>query len=106
MFMRKAISVTLSSDNLLWLKGQATQSGRGSVSDLLDRLVTEARDSGWADASSVRSVVGTVDLPDDDPALETADAHIRALFAASARQPLMVRERPAVTKGTRRARRG
>ena len=71
--MRKAVSITLSSDNLLWLKGQVTQAGRGSVSELLDRLVTEARGSGWADASAVRSVVGTVDLPDDDPGLETAD---------------------------------
>ena len=106
MFMRKAVSVTLSSDNLLWLKGQVTQSGRGSVSELLDRLVSEARGAGWADASAVRSVVGSVDLPDDDPGLDTADAYVRALFAASARQPLIVRERPAATKAAKRTRRG
>jgi hypothetical protein len=104
--MRKAISVTLSADNLLWLKGQVTQSGRGSVSELLDRLVTEARGSGWADASAIRSVVGTVDLPEDDPGLETADTYVRTLFAASARQPLMVRERPAARKAAKRTRRG
>ena len=104
--MRKAISITLSADNLLWLKGQVTQSGRGSVSELLDRLITEARGAGWADASAVRSVVGTVDLPDDDPGLETADAYLRTLFAASARQPLIVRERPAATRTAKRTRRG
>ena len=43
MNMRKAISITLSEDNLLWLRGQAARSARGSVSELLDRLVAEAR---------------------------------------------------------------
>lgn len=104
--MRKAISITLSSDNLLWLKGQAAQSGRGSVSELLDRLVSEARSSGWADASAVRSVVGTVDLPDDDPGLETADAYVRGLFATSARQPMLLRERAGTKRTVKRAGRG
>jgi hypothetical protein len=101
--MRKAISVTLSSDNLLWLRGQATQSSSGSVSELLDRLVSEARSSGWAEPSGIRSVVGTVDLPDDDPGLETADAYVRTLFAASTRQPMMVRERAGAKPKTKRA---
>ena len=91
--MRKAISITLSQDNLLWLKGQAAQSSRKSVSELLDQIVTDARGAGWADSASVRSVVGTVDLPEDDSDLETADAYIRTLFSTSARQPMVVRER-------------
>jgi hypothetical protein len=102
--MRKAISITLGEENLLWLKGQAARTARGSVSDVLDRIVGEARLSGRIDPSAIRSVVGTVDLPDDDPNLEAADAYIRSLFAASAQQPLLVRERAAVR--TRAARRG
>jgi hypothetical protein len=104
--MRKAISITLSQDNLLWLKGQAAQSSRKSVSELLDQIVTDARSAGWADSASLRSVVGTIDLTDDDPGLEAADAYVRALFSASARQPMLGRER-AVTKQTvKRAARG
>ena len=91
--MRKAISVTISEDNLLWLRGQAGRSGRGSLSEVLDRIVGEARAAGRTDPAAVRSVIGTVDLPDDDADLAGADAYIRTLFAASARQPVMVRER-------------
>ena len=91
--MRKAISVTLSEDNLLWLRGQAGKATGGNVSEVLDRLVGEARQAGWADPAAVRSVVGTVDLPADDPDLQQADAYIRGLFAESAAQPILVRER-------------
>ena len=102
MIMRKAISITLSEDNLLWLRGQAARSARGSVSELLDRLVAEARQAGRTDPSAVRSVVGTVDLPDDDPGLEGADGYIRTVFSSSMREPIVVRERSA---GARKARR-
>jgi hypothetical protein len=91
--MRKAISVTMSEDNLLWLRGQAARTGRGSVSEVLDQIVGEARTAGRTDPAAVRSVAGTIDLPDDDPDLAGADAYIRTLFAASARQPFLVRER-------------
>lgn len=93
MNMRKAISLTLSHDNLLWLKGQATRTAKGSISEVLDGIVREARKSGGAQRDSVRSVANTIDLPEDDPNLEQADGYIRALFAGSARQPIMVRER-------------
>lgn len=99
MIMRKAISITLSEDNLLWLRGQAARSARGSVSELLDRLVAEARSGGNTDPSAVRSVVGTIDLPEDDPDLSGADSYIRTMFAASTRQPMVVRERPPARKG-------
>jgi hypothetical protein len=99
-FMRKAISITLSADNLLWLRGQAARSARGSVSELLDRLVAEARQGGRTDPSAVRSVVGTIDIPDEDPDLQGADAYIRTMFSASLREPMVVRERPS---GARRA---
>ena len=96
--MRKAVSVTLSEDNLLWLRGQARQSGKGSMSELLDRILTEARAAGRTEVGTLRSVAGTIDLTEDDPNLESADAHIRALFAQSARQPMLLRE----TKTTHR----
>lgn len=91
--MLKPISVTLAEDNLLWLRGQAARTAKGSVSAVLDRIVSEARAGGRTDPAAVRSVVGTIDLPDDDPDLAHADEHIRSLFAASARQPMPVRER-------------
>ena len=91
--MRKAISITLSAENLLWLRGQAARTAKGSVSEVLDDIVRQARSSGAATPESVKSVAGTIDLPDDDPDLEEADAYIRSVFAASARQPMVVREK-------------
>ena len=85
----------MSQDNLLWLRGQAARLPKGSVSELLDRIVREARTSGWADAGSVRSVAGTIDIGEDDPDLEAADAYVQGLFAASARRPMLMREKPA-----------
>ncbi|MBA3887832.1 MAG: hypothetical protein H0X67_19210 [Acidobacteria bacterium] len=91
--MRKAISITLSRDNLLWLKGQAGRTSKGSVSEVLDQLVADARRAGHAAPETLRSVVGSVDLPDDAD-LQGADLYIRTTFAQSARQPFLVRERP------------
>lgn len=101
-FMRKAISITLSRDNLLWLKGQAGRTSRGSVSEVLDALVAEARQAGRTMPEAVRSVVGAATLPDSDPDLLEADAHIRGLYAASAQQPLLVREKPGSYRRSRR----
>ena len=102
--MRKAISITLSEDNILWLRGQAARSVRGSVSEVLDRIVSDARTSGRIDPDALRSVVGTIDLPDDDPGLEKADEYIRTLFAASAQQPMLVREQTRTRSGRKSAR--
>lgn len=90
--MRKPVSVTLKADNLLWLRAQAAASSRGSLSEVLDQLVTDARESGRTDARAIRSVKGTIDLPDDDPALEQADAFIRAQVDRSLRRPVLVKE--------------
>src|SRR5205814_1071073 len=43
---KQAISVTLDSDNLTWLKGRAGAAGLRSVSELLDQIVTAAREGG------------------------------------------------------------
>lgn len=90
--MRKPISVTLDADNILWLRAQASASSGGSLSAALDRLVTTARLEGRTEPSAIRSVVGTIDLPDDDPGLAGADKYVRGLFDKSAGQPRVLKE--------------
>jgi hypothetical protein len=90
--MRRAVSVTLTADNLLWLRAQAAANPSGSVSAVLDRLVTDARAAGRTDAASIRSVRGTIDLPADDPNLEGADAFVRTQVDKSVRRPMAVKE--------------
>jgi hypothetical protein len=102
--MRKAVSVTLHADNLLWLRAQATASAKGSLSEVLDALVTEARAAGRQDAKSIRSVVGTIDLPEDDPDLEGADAYIRAQFDRSVKRPVLVKESRSKDQASRKRR--
>jgi len=80
---KKAVSVTLDRDNLFWLKGQTAAAGARSVSDTLDRLITEARVAGRVRPDSIRSVVGTIDIADDDPGLDRADAYVRSLVRES-----------------------
>jgi hypothetical protein len=95
MFMPKqGISVTLETDNLLWLRTQAAAGRRRSLSETLDRLVTEARLGGRVTEGAVRSVVGTIDISEDDPDLAGADEYLSGLFQRSARQLVVVRERP------------
>ena len=86
---KQAISVTLESDNLTWLKGRASAVGIRSVSELLDQLVSAARSTG---AGPSRSVVGTIDVDGGDPWLEGADDAMRTIFETSLRRPLMVKE--------------
>ena len=100
--MKRAISVTIGEDNLVWLKGQAGASASGSVSEVIDRLVLEARTGGRTDPAAVRSVVGSIDLPRDDEDLAGADGYVRSVFDRSLARPLLVRERPAARKGKRR----
>lgn len=87
---KQAISVTLEADNITWLKGRTGAAGVRSVSELLDQLVTAARQSRHAGPS--RSVVGTIDIDPSDPLLEHADEIVRALFDKSTGRPLMVKE--------------
>src|SRR6185312_10005857 len=91
--MKKAVSVTLAEDNVVWLKAQAAASAKGSVSDVLDNLIVDARTNGRGPVAGVRSVVGTVDLPPDDPDLVSADTYVRTLFESSLRRPMLARER-------------
>ena len=99
--MKRAISVTIGEDNLLWLKGQAGASTSGSVSEVIDRLVQEARTGGRTDAAAVRTVVGSIDLRRDDEDLAEADAYVREVFDRSLARPTLVRERPPARKAKR-----
>jgi hypothetical protein len=105
MNMKRAVSVTLGEENLLWLKAQAAAGTGGSVSAVVDRLVHEARMGGRTDAAAIRSVVGTIDLPADDADLSEADAYVKGLFDRSLSRPMPVREHPPKrkAKNTRKA---
>lgn len=83
---KQAISVTLDEKNLLWLRGRVRTSARRSVSEVLDRLVTEVRTGLHPGASTVRSVVGTLRISESDPDLASADTAVREKFPARARK--------------------
>lgn len=92
MFMPKTpLSVTLDDANLLWLKGRTAGRKKRSLSETLDEILTEAR-TGGVGADAARSVVGTIDIADDDPTLELADAAVGALFETSLGRPFLVKE--------------
>lgn len=86
---KKAISVTLRPENLLWLRGQAHASSRRSVSETLDELISEARAGARGRPGAIKSVVGSIRIRASDPGLTRADAAIRGLFSpsAAARRP-------------------
>jgi hypothetical protein len=92
MTLKQALSVTLGADNVTWLKGRAGAGGVRSVSELLDQLVTAARQSGRV--GPAKSVVGTIDIDSSDPSLEGADAAVRSMYEGSLGRPLIVREAP------------
>src|SRR3954470_24355826 len=98
-----SISVTLDADNLRWLRGRAGATGLRSVSELLDRLVTAAREGGRV--GPPRSLVGTIDIDPADATLEGADAVVRGLFESSLRRPLTVKETSPASGAARKMRR-
>ena len=70
---KQAISITLTPDNLVWLKGRARAEGLRSLSECLDRLVTRAR-FGRDTARPARSMKGVLaalaeELPHLGPAV-------------------------------------
>jgi len=89
---KKAISLTLDEANLLWLRGRGY--GRGNLSAVVDDLITEARMGKLGAIAPARTVVGTIDVADDDPQLEQADRIVREMVATSLARPLRVRETP------------
>jgi len=101
---KRAISVTLHTENLTWLRARAAAAGVRSVSELLDRIVAEARAHGTTGPS--RSVAGTIDLDPEDPLLLEADASVRAAFETSIGRPLLVKESRSKFRKGRPAHRG
>jgi hypothetical protein len=102
---KRAISVTLHSDNLTWLKARAGAVGARSVSDLLDQIVADARRA--TPGGAIRSVVGTIDIDTSDPLLLGADDGVRTLFETSLKRPTLVKEsRAAYGVGNKKKRRG
>jgi hypothetical protein len=97
---KKAVSLTLDEDNLLWLRGRGY--GRGNLSAVVDDLIAQARTGKLGAIAPARTVVGTIDVADDDPELEQADKIVQEMFASSLARPLRVRETPpAYTPGAR-----
>jgi hypothetical protein len=95
---KKAISVTLRRENLLWLRGQTQASARRSVSETLDELISEARAGARGRQEAIRSVVGSIRIQASDLGLTQADAAIRRLVSPPAaarrsRQPEAARHR-------------
>lgn len=95
--MKRPLSVTLSAENLLWLKGQAAVRRKRSVSEVVDALVTKARTDG---KGVVVSVAGTIDLPQEDD-FEWAGAYVQGLFETSLQRAMLVREHPPKKRGPR-----
>lgn len=98
---KQALSITLEADNVTWLKGRTGAGGARSVSELVDRLVSAARQTG--SVGLARSVVGTIDIDPGDRLLEHADEAVRSLFEESLGRPLMVMDRAATYRVTPRA---
>ena len=96
--------MTLGRENLLWLRGRAARGKRRSLSDTLDEIVTAARLGGQV-SGSIRSVVGTVDIPADDAWVEGADEYLRGEVSKSLSRPLVVHE-STTRYGKKKSRRG
>ncbi|HQR66044.1 MAG TPA: hypothetical protein PLB02_01500 [Thermoanaerobaculia bacterium] len=95
---KQALSVTLDPENILWLKARSRGTKARSVSETLDRLLSEAR-TGRATAPKPRSVRGAFRLDPADPDLKKADEAVRELFRASISRTLRSLGRPARTRG-------
>jgi len=101
---KSAISVTLHSDNLTWLRARSGAVGARSVSELLDQIIADARKA--TPGGAVRSVVGTVDIDSSDPLLTGADEVLRGMFDVSLGRPVLVKESPGTYGRGARKRRG
>ncbi len=100
---KQAISVTLEPDNLTWLRGRAVAGGRMSVSEMLDRLIRDAR-GGANGVAGARSVVGTLQIATKDRELTEADAAVRRLFTRSLARRIPRGRMPAGKRSPRRRR--
>ena len=88
---KKPVSLTLEETNLLWLKGRARVLAGGSLSEAVDQLIDQARAGRLGAAEPPRSVVGTIDLPDDTVLAAAAD-EMRGVFEVSLARPIFVHD--------------
>ena len=100
---KQPVSLTLEVTNLLWLKGRARVLAGGSLSEAVDQLIDEARAGRLGAAESPRSVVGTIDIP-NETMLGAAAAELRGLFTGSLDRGIFVQEPPASSKAGKRPR--
>ena len=100
---KKPVSLTLEETNLLWLKGRARVLAGGSLSEAVDQLIDEARAGRLGAAEPPRSVVGTIDVP-DETMLAAANAELRGLFTGSLDRVIFVQEDRPVSKTGKRPR--
>lgn len=89
---KRPVSVTLDTNNLLWLRGQTIGGKHRSLSEALDDVVSEARLGGRV--ADRRSVAGTIDIAATDPDLSGADAAVASLYQTSLTRPVLARETP------------
>ncbi|MBI3797133.1 MAG: hypothetical protein HY268_09230 [Deltaproteobacteria bacterium] len=90
---KQPISITLDPDNLLWLRTRVLSSGCRSVSEVLNRLIQEARAPERQQGQTIRSVVGTIRITEADSDFLTADEAVRTLF------PQASKDRPGFSAG-------
>jgi hypothetical protein len=95
---KRALSVTLDPENILWLKARARGARSRSVSETLDRLLIEAR-AGKVAVVRSRSVKGTARIDAADPDLAQADDAVRRLIASSLSRPEKRSRRPKSPRG-------
>jgi hypothetical protein len=77
----KMISVELDPANWLWLQDRASATSDRSLSKILNEILAQVRKGDGS--SPVRSVRGTIRLPEADPDLDEAREHVRELFRQS-----------------------
>jgi hypothetical protein len=80
---KKAISVTLDELNMLWLRDQTIRKSARNLSDAIDQLITAARLRSWGPPRPSRSIVGAIEIPDDDANLDQLGAAMRETFDRS-----------------------
>jgi len=95
---KQPLSVTLDPENVLWLKARSRGAKSRSVSETLDRLLSEVR-TGRGMAAKARSVRGTVRIDGSDPHLRRADEAVRRLIASSLARRSPSARRPSKTRG-------
>ena len=76
---KTVVALTLDKGNFLWLKGRAQAMARGSVSEVVDLLIQQARTGQMFTTDARGTVVGTIEAPNRDM-LGKGNAQLRRLL--------------------------